>query len=598
MSKQLSGDRIIPGTHVHLRLPSGVFKIVKVLPDTTISLGKFGTFPSNSLLHRPYNLVYDILDNNTGLRIVPASEVASDILGGGVKTEPVGSGGGTTAGNADETHYDLNYASNTPGTPAGNDTTEEGTEEPVLVEVAAQIAEVMRTNRLTFDDPLSQTLTWEEIEELKKKSGNSGKDLIQKLLDGHNAIDQKTPFSLQKYTLRKASKFLRRFSVQKLTVSSLCDYLQTTKEPHRYLEIKNHHLGLMLSLGNIVYGGRYLVVDESGGLLVSAVAERLGILTASNTESTTNSDGEEPEHEHRKRKKDSKLPRGCNTITLAHANEQPNLSLLAHFGYDANTPPPSHPLYKHFKTITWLQLLHPSCDKTLIPPPTLSAEELAALKAGKRSTYYRKLRRWQKISSTVAETREGGFDAVLIVGNLSVPGILKAVVPLVRGSGQVVVYTPTLEQATEISDLYSSSRRAEWIAKKYSTEPGNGLVNDTVMKIKTEEEIVEEAGEDQNQGSSNDEEQKFTEWEDETPDPTLLLAATIHRLNTRQYQVLPGRTHPVMTSKGGAEGYIFHGTRVVPVAGRVDARGAYASQKKKRRITADAESTGPEEVLC
>lgn len=531
-----TGDRILPGTHVLLRLPSGVPKIVRVSADTTISLGKFGTFPSNALLHRPYNLTFDILDNNAGLRIVPVEEVTRDILGGGI-----------VADTADESHYDLTYGSESPRSDG---------------------EEVMRTNRLTIDTPLSQSLSWQEIEELKKNGNgnNSGKDIIQKLLANHSAIDQKTPFSLQKYTLRKASKFLRRFSVHRLSVQALTDYLPTQKEPYKFLELRNHHLGMMLSLANVVYGGRYLVVDETGGLLVAALAERLGVLHSEQeeTKETENDSGaDEPEHKKRRVEPPSATR---NTITLVHANEQPNLSLLTNFNYDANTPPPTHPLYTHLKTLTWLQLLAPDEDLTMVAPPTQTPEELAALKPGKRSAYYRKLRRWQKVSTTVNDAREGSYDAVIIAAHMSVPGVLKALVPLVKGSGQIVVYTPAMEQATEIADLYSSARRTEWIQKK------------------SEEEEMSEQG-DIVDAWSND---------DENPDPTLALAPTVHKCSMRQYQVLPGRTHPVMTSRGGAEGFVFHATRVLPVAGKVEARGAYASQKKKRRIGSEDEA-GSEE---
>ena len=34
-----------------------------------------------------------------------------------------------------------------------------------------------------------------------------------------------------------------------------------------------------------------------------------------------------------------------------------------------------------------------------------------------------------------------------------------------------------------------------------------------------------------------------------------------------------------MTSRGGAEGYVFTGTRVIPVEGKVEARGNYKRRK-------------------
>ncbi|KAI5787255.1 Gcd10p family-domain-containing protein [Geopyxis carbonaria] len=517
------GDCILPNDRVLLKLPSGVQKILRVAPDTTISLGKYGSFPANALIHRPYNLTFDVLDAPaSGLRIVPAAEVNRDIAGAG-------------AGGADESHYDLAY------TAADSD--------------SDAATEVMRTNRHTVDTSLSQTLSWQEIEALKASAAtNSGRDLVTKLLASHTAIAQKTPFSLQKYTLRKTSKFLRRFSVVRLDVAALVEYLPAAKEPYRFLEMRNHHLALMMSLGNVCHGGRYLVVDETGGLLVSAVAERLGLLAPPFASAATDA---APER---------------NTITLIHANEQPNLSHLSHFSYDANSPPTTHPLYSHLKTLTWLQLLSPSSDTTLLPPPTLPADELAALKTGKRSSHTRKHRRWARLIATLESTQRGGFDGLLVAAHMAVPGVLKALVPLVRGSGQVVVYTPALQQATEIADLYSSARRAAWILAR--TEPTTAAAVATKEPeaaaaqgvVKTEQEQAEAEAE--------------ADEADETPNPTLLLAPTVHKTATRAYQVLPGRTHPVMTSRGGAEGYVFHATRVIPVAGRVDARGAFGRKRK------------------
>ena len=139
----MSGERILPYAHLLLRLPSGAPRVVQIIPDITISLGKFGSFPSNSLLYRPYNLTFDILDPPAvGLRLVSAEEVTRDILGGGEDAEVEGMG-----------HYDLEVAV---------DSEEDG-------------GEVMRTNKETIDDPLSQKLSWVEIEQLKKEGTGSGR---------------------------------------------------------------------------------------------------------------------------------------------------------------------------------------------------------------------------------------------------------------------------------------------------------------------------------------------------------------------------------------------------------------------------------------
>ena len=52
----------------------------------------------------------------------------------------------------------------------------------------------------------------------------------------------------------------------------------------------------------------------------------------------------------------------------------------------------------------------------------------------------------------------------------------------------------------------------------------------------------------------------------------------------REWQVLPGRTHPLMTGRGGAEGYLFTGVRVRPAEGRVEARGKFVRKREKGKV--------------
>lgn len=407
---------------------------------------------------------------------------------------------------------------------------------------------------------------------------------MQKLLSSHSAIHQKTPFALQKYTLRKTKKFLRRFTVLPLTVQALTNYLLECKEPVKMLDLRDETLALMLSLANVHWGGRWLIVDESGGLIVAAVAERLGLLEYTpdveedkntkvpedekekekekvgkevevklegmeNVEENTEEDievklevtREDPAPPKRWVKRPDPPPPTRNTITLIHPNEQPNISLLKYFSYDTNTPPTSHPLYAHLRTINWLQVVAPYDDTTLQPPPSQTPEELALLKSSKRAAHYRKLKRWERTAAIVADTQRGGFDGLLVAGFMELQGILRYAVPLLSGSAQVVVYSPNREAVAEIADLYSSARKAEWIQR------GSAAASE----------------------------------EDEL-DPTLLLAPTIHTTAARRYQVLPGRTHPVMTSRGGGEGCVFHAVKVLPVEGSVQARGVFRGSKKRK----------------
>ena len=447
---------------------------------------------------------------------------------------------------------------------------------------------VLRTNRGIIDDPRSQTMTMDEIEALKAEGTGSGRDLIARILDSHIALDQKTAYALAKYTLRKTRKFLRRFTVLPLDVLSLARFVLNGKEPMKTMELREETLALLTSLSNVHCipevgeeqldrsstdnaGGRWLVIDETAGLLVAGMAERMGVLHQFNAQEqtseltgptcVTNSNG--LLHDHVSNKSHTSQPQGPpsgrrsvriangNTITLVHANSQPNLALLRYFGFDFGNPSVSHPLYRHLKTITWLQLLAPGEDLGYMEPEIFPDEVIQAWKSGRKGNYYRKRRRWERIKSTVDQTRDGGFDGLVVASAMSLMTILQHTVPLLRGGAPIVVYSPTIEPLTELADLYSSARRTAFISDP--PDPNS---------MPTEDFPV---------------------------DPTLVLATTIHTVRSRAWQVLPGRTHPLMSGRGGSEGYILSATRAIPADGKVEARG-----KQKRRKVGDSGSSTSE----
>jgi tRNA (adenine-N(1)-)-methyltransferase non-catalytic subunit len=168
------------------------------------------------------------------------------------------------------------------------------------------------------------------------------------------------------------------------------------------------------------------------------------------------------------------------------------------------------------------------------------------LKSGKRGAYFRKRRRWEKTKATVDSTRAGEFDALIIASTMDPKAIMKHCVPLVRGGGQIVVYSPSPEPLTILMDLYSRDRKGSYVRL---LQAGN---------------------------------QEALENEEDFPiNPTLVLNPMLQTARAREWQVLPMRTHPMMTSRGGSEGYIFTATRVLPAEGvKVEARGKFGKKRK------------------
>jgi tRNA (adenine-N(1)-)-methyltransferase non-catalytic subunit len=552
--------------------------LTKLLFRSLVSIGKFGSFPCNLLIGRPYYFTYEITDKTSEsdvsrLRVVPASELNAEVL-------------------AEDAPSSENPSSETP--------TEKADDSFDIVADDGSV--LLKNNRLTVDDGTRQVLSMEEIEELKKAGTGSGRDIIEKILKSHTHLSEKTSFALAKYTLRKHKKYLRRFTVLPLNVSMLTEYMIAEKESSRVMELREESLGLVGSWANVHFhpdaeptlteegtqlgGGRWLVVDDTGGLVVASMAEKMGLLYHPNNDDEESDDDETPAEAStqqplpteddadtemqddtiddpttttsppnpaaegiklngRKRptnKHNTNLS-STNTITVLHANAQPNVSLLKYFSYDTNNPTATHPLHTHLKTLSWLQLMDPTSDPTYHEPETLPASELDALKSGKRGAYFRKRRRWARCKAIVDETRAGGFDGLIIASHMASSTILSACIPLLRGSAHISIYSPTIEPLTEIMDLYSKDRKAAFL---------DHIAADTIPDA-----------------------------EDFPLDPRMVLAPTLQTTRIRPWQVLPGRTHPLMMWRGGAEGYLFTARRVVPVEGKVEARGKY---NKKRKI--------------
>ncbi|KAL8378029.1 hypothetical protein RB595_008632 [Gaeumannomyces hyphopodioides] len=672
-------ERIEPNAWVALRLPSDSLKVMQVVPNTTISLGKYGSFPSNLIIHRPYHVTFEVQDKRPGetfnrLRIVPPAELYADVIAeeAAAATAPDGGVGKET----------------------GDGVTLLAADEDVEYSVVGPKGEIVaRSSRELLDEDARQTLSFEEIEDLKREGAGAGKELITKLMLRHTALDLKTQFSLSKYKLLKTRKYIRRFAVLPYDPTQMGNYLLEDKDAgSKILEMREEMVALVGCWANVHYGGdgadvlptpptegqseyddvvlerwragdlkeplpesgRWLVVDDTGGLLVAALAEKMGILYSKSEEgldasatpetqtngvsksenskteasasnhntplddameldqqessaaagSKTNSQKEDQGEAQangacgsaeksrlpcrpparNKRPHDFHIPYSdTNTITIIHPNSQANLSYLRQYGYDSTNPNhPPHPLLPHLLTLTWLQLLSPEADTTYSSaPPVVPADEVAAWKANRRGNYHRKRRRWARTRHVVDTTRGGNFSGLVVATSMDPVSVLRRALPLLAGGAPVAVYSPTLEPLARLADCYSVARRAAWMAC------GNGDEEDDMGPEGGDNaEAARTAAAAAADGPSGAATPRLglarREGSDEFPvNPTLLLGVCIQTSRVRKWQVLPNRTHPVMTSRGGAEGYVLTGWRAVPVAGKVEARGKFLKRQKR-----------------
>ncbi|CAK7208709.1 tRNA (adenine(58)-N(1))-methyltransferase non-catalytic subunit trm6 [Sporothrix bragantina] len=688
---------IQPNAWIGLKLPSETVRFLRVAPNTTISLGKYGSFPSNLIIHRPYHLTYELLDKQddeafSRLRVIPTDELYADVFADEAQAAAaaMAASRGSTGAETEEGDGDFTGEGASGEFAGGDDATGTSTAvEYTLVDMESQ-AVIARSNQATIDADARQTLTTDEIMALKREGTGAGRDLIAKLLLSHAALDQKTAFSLAKYKLLKTKKYIRRFTVLPLDVYTIGNWLLDDKDVgNKIMDLRDEMVALLGCWANVHYGGpdrflqappvlageeetqgeevavkaetdggnetvmadaeppsveakveaattddasalpteqqeqqqqqasaatppppgmlpenidevlgggRWLVVDDTGGLLVAALAERMGILTnpedgEQETEGTENTaaapvkseeseeaapaedaaeeaapmaDGAAATDTHLKRqpKRSAKRARDdfhvsfslANTITLLHSNNQANLTYLKYFGYDYADPNhPPHPLNEHLLCLSWLQLLEPESDTVYaMAPPIQPAEVVASWKPARRGNYHRKRRRWARTRHIVDTTRVGGFAGLVVATSMDLVSTLRHALPLLASGAPVAIYSPNLEPLTALADCFSVMRRTAW----------SGPDPPASIQGKTVEELEQWPG------------------DDEFPlNPMLLLGVTVQTSRARKWQVLPGRTHPVMTARGGAEGYIFTGWKAKPAEGRVTARGKFKKRK-------------------
>ncbi|KAF9686731.1 hypothetical protein SADUNF_Sadunf02G0019900 [Salix dunnii] len=138
-----------------------------------------------------------------------------------------------------------------PSTEEGNNDQEKG---------GCQIMDECRDNRAIVDNNEAQTLTSEDIDEMRRQ-GVKGDEIIEALIANSATYEKKTAFSQEKYRIKKQKKYAPRVLLRRPSA-------------RRFLRVDA--LSLLLSLANVTANSDILLVDMVGGLLTGAVAERLG----------------------------------------------------------------------------------------------------------------------------------------------------------------------------------------------------------------------------------------------------------------------------------------------------------------------------------
>lgn len=359
------------GHTVLFKLPNGEVRSIKVEKDSTLSLGRVGSFFANELIGQPYGLSYEIHDRK--LKGLP----------------------------------------------------------PLAMQ---DIAETDATNELINDGDFVQPLTVAEIEDMKK-SGFHASDIIKTQIEQHANYSLKTEYSKEKYRQRKEAKYSKRFEIIEPTMYEVCDYW-FRKDHHRIRDIRTDTLSQMLNLANVRPGGKYIIVDEASGLVVSAVLDRLG--------------GE------------------CRIISINDSDSPPAYPVLNLMSYDKKD------LAKVLSTLNWAtaQEDHVPVHAPLDPTPGCIYSERQRARLDKRKVAS------DAVMNTRSELFAGGFDGLLVASEYDSFQIVEALSPYLAGSASIVVQSQFLQplaglhaQMRQIPRYLAPSITEGWL-RRYQVLPG------------------------------------------------------------------------------------------------------------------------------
>lgn len=367
--------------HVILKLPSGNWKIVELKPNASVSLGKFGAFNVDDIIGYPLGTTFEIYyeeeaeTENRDKNKIPVGKVR-------VMTE------------SESVHNVTSSANNMN-----------------LVNIGNQV----------------QGLTMEQIEELKKQSV-SGEQIIAKMIEAHGSFDKKTVHSQQKYLNRKKQKFAKHFTAEYLSGSRMLQFLLEKGDTQRVLDLSQETMGMLLNLANIRSNGTYLCVDETGGLLVYFLLERM-----------FGGDNDSTEE---------------GRIVVVHENEHANLDLLKFSNYSDKF------VREHVKTVSLLDFFEPpSLSEVESAFTPLPKEEAYALKAGKKNAYYRRLKWYNNQLEAISLAKQVQYDALVCASTLYLPQLVPRLAEHVHGSRPVVCYAQFKEPLLELAhSLYDDLR--------------------------------------------------------------------------------------------------------------------------------------------
>ncbi|XP_053665984.1 tRNA (adenine(58)-N(1))-methyltransferase non-catalytic subunit TRM6 [Anopheles marshallii] len=357
------------------------------------------------------------------------------------------------------------------------------------------IKESGNDNRNIIDDRQSQALSTEEILKLREECESSS-EVIGKLVENSKSFATKTEYSQEKYLKRKEKKYFEYITIRRPSVRLLSD-IYWRLDPEKVLGVRFDTLSQIISYSGVCSVGNYLLYESgTNGLLPAAMLNSIGAGT-----------GGKLVHMHpgNVAQKQALLAMDYPAEQQARCVSVNIYSVLRHFYQDKEVSNGEKDVeLKDVKDMPVVPEDSPTVEREEGINGTNKrkheeTDEGLEVTVAKQVKLDKQKQPWELENEAATRVMDEKFDSLVIVAKEHPQSILKALLPFVKSSRPVVIFSNSREILTEC-----------------------------YVDIKTEASVT-------------------------------YLRVTSNWM--RQYQILPNRTHPDVTMSGSS-GYLLTGYTV------------------------------------
>jgi len=265
-------------------------------------------------------------------------------------------------------------------------------------------------NSQLIDDGMSQSLTFTEIEKMRKEK--SGKEMVEMLVSNSSTFKSKTEFSQEKYLKRKKKKYDNSITIRRPTLTRVVA-LSHEKAGKKMLGMRSDTIAHILTSANVRAGACTIVLDAQKGLVTGAVAERMG---------------------------------GAGKLfALVEGNNAP-MQGCHRLGLDATKRSVIYPFPMYLVS---------HLIKSLTTTTTTTSEEKAVEE--KPKSRMDQLKYQLKNLNSEFQKCGGKVESLIVVGRFDQNAVLKGLWPLLQPGGIMVVFSQSIKPLADIMDRLKQS---------------------------------------------------------------------------------------------------------------------------------------------